>query len=247
MYVQGQLSRQAAEASEAKALQAASEHAQMFDALLVEMQRRTATSQRRARLQAADGQLPKSVAAVPAKQQEDCARALEPAGAASAAAAVSAPACSCAGSLQHAPAALLPAADKMAVSHGSNSGSPRAAAPPALAVPGDTAQRARRHKQLQQGLAADRKALAEVAAAQRRAAAAAELEECKRASVTFCCVNVTPLSLTLYSVGQQLNWHNACLFGHAVAVVHCLCLHEREDIGLRLQCSMSNAVQHAAV
>jgi hypothetical protein len=46
-------------------------------------------------------------------------------------------------------------------------------------------QRARCHRQLQQGLAAERKALAEVAVMQRRAAAAAQLEESRRVSAVL--------------------------------------------------------------
>jgi hypothetical protein len=165
LYQQEQLARQAAEASEAKALAAASEHAQLFEALLAETQRSSHTNQRRAQLA--------SVASACSPQRTAAAHS---AGSSSNSKAT-AEQLGTAGGLQNSPKRCLSASSE----HGA------AAAAACVVTGGDVVQqRARCHKRLQQGLAAERKALAEVAAAQRRAAAAAQLEESRRVSVLVC-------------------------------------------------------------
>jgi hypothetical protein len=200
LYQQEQLARQAAEASEAKALAAAGEHAQLFEALLAETQRSSATSQRRARLASASpapsAQRPHTASGAGAgggpSQRSSSARAVDkPSQQRSTAMGLL-------GSAKH----PLSASTDFGATGSTDKGSAAVDRAVGLQAGGDLLQqRARCHRQLQQGLATERRALAEVAVNQRRAAAAAELEESRRVSKVLCA---TVLEAAVVDYAMQL-------------------------------------------
>jgi hypothetical protein len=180
LYQQEQLARQAAEASEAKALAAAGEHAQLFEALLAETQRSSATSQRRARLASVNP-------AVPTQRPHTAAGAgAGPSQSSSSVNAVDKPE---AGQQRSTPVAEQSSGKHpLSVSTDFGATGSKDSAMGLQAGSELVQQRARCHRQLQQGLAAERRALAEVAVNQRRAAAAAELEESRRVRHMRLCL-----------------------------------------------------------